>query len=468
MLSEIVARAKANVYSQPTIDAEVCPDWAHDGQRAVWASDAKTIVVCAGNQGGKTALNAHWLLRQIHRRSKLIRQIGFGNFIYAGPTMTLLEAQAMPQLERLFTHEYGLGNLVRSGKPKFKFSPEGAKKLIGVSLPITIHFAYANDPNNLESLTALDAVWDEMGQSDNKELSYEALIRRLGVARSQGAGSLLTTTTPYDWGWYKRRVVDLAMRGDEGYQYVNWPTWMNPMQSEDECRRVLHNGMEPWRWEMMYLGKWIRPAGAVWPNFGIDNYCEPFDPGDNTIHVGLDFGSQNTAAAFVVEFPNGELKVWKSYHAAGDASIHAERFKTLLEGRKVGVVVGGSNSEGQWRKDFAMAGFPVGRPAAKGGELGVVGAMIDRMSRVINTRELKVSKTLTHLLDEMEGYSYDKDGDGRILQTIKDKQHYHRLDALRYVIATIRQGDGEVRRQKLDAPITYTDTLDPKTFEGVG
>lgn len=432
------------------IDAETCPEWAHEGQRKVWESLAQTILVCAGNQGGKTALNAYWLLRQIQRRAETIKRMGFGNFIYAGPTMTLLEAQAMPQLERLFTEEHNLGRLVRSGKPKYHFSEDGARRLLGFAAPVTVHFAYANDPNNLESLTALDGVWDEMGQSDNKEASYEAYLRRLGIARSMGLGQMLCTTTPYEWGWFKRRVVDPAMAGEEGFSYHNWPTWMNPLQDEETCRRILDQGMDSWKWEMMYEGKWTRPEGAVYPNF--DSRLETDEYETNVVakvkvesdwkwYVGADFGPRNTALSLIVHDPEKDVfyKV-REYHAGADeVDKHVRALYDLMgKGSQLTAAYGGAASEDDWRKKFKKAGLYIKEPKFKGA--GAVEARIQSVYELIQQKKYKVLASCKRTIAQYEDYSYDKDTDGRITERIKDKEFYHLLDADGYLLSTLRPG----------------------------
>lgn len=433
------------------IDAELCPEWAHDGQREVWDDDRQDIIACAGTQGGKTALNPYWLLREISRTAGLAKQLGVGNYIYAGPTLTLLEAQAIPAFEALFVDELKLGKLIKGTKPKFYFSPEGATRICGSPVKLIVHFAYANDSQNLESMTALAAVWDEVGQRDNKEASYEAMNRRLKVARSQGAGRRLFTTTPYEWGWFKFRVVDYANKIDT-FGYHSWASWLNPLMDESAVRKELELGMERWRWEMMYEGKWTRPAGAVYDCFdariesnatGETNVVEPFKIPDNwRLYAGWDFGSANTAAVILARNPETDVfYLCKSYHGSGEhPATHIDRVDGLLAKkngvkRKIHYSFGGASSEDDFRDSYLFQGQEILKPLVSGS--GSVAVGVSATYRAISTKKLKVFSSETELIEQMQGYSYKMTEDGKILDEIKDKALFHRLDALRYAIVSL-------------------------------
>lgn len=443
------------------LNPEVIPEWAHEGQREVWEDDRQDIIACAGTQGGKTALNPYWLLREIYRTRFLAKQLGVGNHIYAGPTLTLLEAQAIPAFEALFVDELKLGRLVKGGKTKFYFSEEGAKRLCGFAVKIVVHFAYANDSQNLESMTALSAVWDEVGQPDNKEASFEAMNRRLKIARAAGFGRRLFTTTPYEWDWFKRRLVDYVGRVDS-YGYHSWPSWLNPLMSEEGCRDELARGMEKWRWEMMYEGKWTRPAGAVYDCFdsrvetkatGETNVVEPFEiPQDWHIHLGWDFGPANTACSAYAEDPKtGIFYGFMSYHGASEsAEKHVQRVREKTK-RKEQIAWGGSNGEDEWRRKYKQAGMFIRLSPISGP--GSVGAGISAGYQMISTRKVKWFSTLTSMISELQSMSYIVDGDGRVTDEVRDKRVWHRADTFRaFASATARKITPKRHGSRFDKP----------------
>ena len=413
-----------------------CPEWAHSGQRRVWESKATDVVICAGAQGGKTALSPALFMRDTRIAAEWIRAVRRANFLLVGPTLQLLEPQAIPTFAQELA---GLGEW-KGSPPEFHFRPGVARALFGLpdELSPVIRARYAKDSGNLESVTAYGAIWDEAGQAENKEASYEALERRLAAARSAGLGRCYYPSTPYVWNWFKRRLVDRA--DGVNVEVVNWATWANPLQSEEHIRDLLQQGMPEWRWRMMYLGEWTRPAGAVFDCFdsrletedtGPTNVVAPFAiPEEWDIHVGADFGSANTAACIFAESPDGTLYVFGTYHQVGDdPSVHVERVKEKAK-RSIRSAWGGAPSEDEWRRRWKAAGLYVRRPPMVG--TGSVEAQISHVYRLIRERKVKIFSTCDKLIAELESMSYKLDGDGRVSDLIEDKSTFHRADAMRY------------------------------------
>ncbi len=446
------------------------PDWFHEGQRRVWASEAIDIVACAGTQGGKTAVEPYWLLREIQRCAPLVRSLGSGKFIYAGPTLELLKAQALPSFKELFQEKEGLGRLIEGSKPVFRFSREGLLKVFGFcDCPVTITFAYTKESSNLESMTALGGIWDEAGQKDNKYESYGAYNRRLKVARSatfasvaafapvwwqewygqvEGAaakfGRRLWGTTPYEWNWFKAEVVDRAIKKVQGFEFFNWPSWRNPRVIEEECRAELANGMPLWSWLMMYTGEFTRPAGLIYDTFDYDlNTCEPFDiPAGWIRRPGSDFGSVNMGSVIVAEDPATRTLYAISEYLEGNKSFedHAtgiKKYKNPMTGLEevhaLSVGAGGSHQEEGWREAFRKNGIALDEPPVSNVDVGI-GCVYSEVS----TRKLVIFRTCTKLIDEIQSYSRELGPDGQPTEKIAHKSIYHLLDALRYIITKLR------------------------------
>ncbi len=432
--------------------AEDCPEHFHSGQIGVWNDETGLdIVACAGTQGGKTTMGAPWLLREIKRTAKygLETPTRRAAYIYAGPTLELLANQALPEFDRLFVAEWGLGRLYRGNKPVFQFSPEGAKRLCGVDIPISVIFAYATDSGNLESVTALGGVWDESGQQDNKLASYRAYNRRLKAARSMGKkigvplGRRLFTTTPYEWGWFKEFVVDPAIAGNDGFSFHNWPSWFNPMVDEEECRRELELGMPVEEWQMMYLGEYTRPRGKIYDCFNREtNTCSRFPiPDDWERSIGVDFGTNNTAAVFLAReesggHPTGRWIMYRTYHEGGKTiKEHSAAMTDGLRGRPI--AAGGSHGEEGTREAYLANGLWIREPYENSVE-----DQIRLVYTAIKTGRLVIFDDLEKILHEIEMYSRELDDYGNPTDRIRDKSAYHRLDALRYIATVIFQDFG--------------------------
>lgn len=459
--------------SEKALDVEAPPDWLHEGQREAWASEAEEVICCCGTQGGKTAIQAIWLLAEIvrcYRRIKELEHSGDGvlreaikrlngrmNFLYVGPTLTLLEAQAIPLFEDLFEGEHQLGRLIKGNKPKFVFSTGGAKKL-GIDWQVTVHFGYANDPNNLESITALAGVWDEGGQKDNKRASLRAFNRRLKLARSIGLGRRFNGTTPYEWNFFKTDLVDLATehvktRGDvtvkrskDGkVELITWPSWCNPLVSREECERELDR-MSAEEFDMMYRGLFTRPKGKIYDCWDPDvNECPEFDiPPWWRRYIGMDYGPNNTAAVFLAEEqqdksrpskPTGRFILYRVYLDGGKTTLeHVRAIKEMAGGDLPPIVRGGNHQEDGSREAYTLAGLPTVEPRHNG-TTGVE-AGIRQVYAWIKSGKLVCFKTLTKFLDEVSTYSRELDDNEEPTKNIKDKSKYHRLDGLRYIAFT--------------------------------
>lgn len=454
------------------LEAEKAPEWFHQGQWRAWLSRALELVITAGNQGGKTAVLAPLMLREIQRCAPLIRKMKRGNFLYVGPTLQLLEAQAIPHFTELFEETHQLGKMISGGRPKFRFSPEGSKKLLGFVAPIKVQFAYANDSSNLESVTALAGCWDEAGQKENKQESYEAYNRRLGIARAttfeqmhewlteqkllgefdwwikafydiEGPkatfGRRFWATTPYEWNWFKTLVYDAAekakAKGDPKWELLNFETWMNPMHSEAECRSHL-DGMPEWRWKMMYEGLYTKPAGLVFDCFDDRNILEDgwAVPDGWKRWIGLDFGDINTAAVVLVEDPeSGDLALIAEYHP-GYALTYAEhvaKIKGLAKCTPDGA--GGSHQEDGWREAFRKNGLPIGEPPNVG-----VPVQFGCVYEQLKTKKLRVMRSCTKTIGQFNSFSHPLDDNQEPMDGYVDEKLMHMMAAVRYIVTKLR------------------------------
>lgn len=392
----------------------------HAGQWRAWNATQRFVIVLAGTQGGKTSFGPHWLYREIQRA-------GPGDYMVVTPTFPLLEVKALPVFRALFEAILQLGEYVASPVRHFRFSDEGARRTFGKvpDEPTNVYFGYAADQDSLESATA-KAVWgDEAGQKRFKHGSWEALLRRLSLHR----GRALLTTTPYYLGWLKK-LCDRARLLNSDVAVVRFASTANPMFSREEFERA-RNDMPAWKFNMFYRGVFERPAGLIYDVFNEKAHtCQRFEiPTDWRRYIGLDFGGINTAAVLYAEHPDTGVKyAYREYHAG--QRVAAEHAKALLNGEPTpSLVVGGSRSEGQWRKEFAYGGLAVREPKISSVEIG-----IDRVYGAHKRNEIVVFDDLAGYLDQKASYSRVLDDEGEPTEEIEDKATYHYMDAERYII----------------------------------
>jgi len=409
----------------------------HSGQWTAWESRRRFVVVLAGTQGGKTSFGPHWLYREIKEK-------GPGDYMVVTPTFQLLELKALPELRKLFETILRLGRYVASPVRKFVFSEEGEIKTFGQkqSVPTTVYFGYAADPESLESATVKAAWLDEAGQKKFKLGSWEAVLRRLSLA----IGRVLITTTPYDLGWLKQKLWDKWKAGEKDVEITRFDSTENPSFPVEEFERARRD-LPGWKFDLFYRAIFTRPAGLIYDSFNEDLCKVPrFSIPDKwQRYLGLDFGGVNTAGLFYAEEPETErLYLYREYKAGGrTAKEHAE---ALCNGEPMlPVCVGGSHSEGQWRQEFKAGGLPVREPDIKDVEIG-----IDRVYGAHKRNEIYVFDGLFGYLEEKQTYARELDANGEPTEKIEDKSTFHFMDAERYIIGWLKRNkqDFELPKSK--------------------
>lgn len=422
----------------------------HAGQKAAWESKKRVVLLLAGSRGGKTSFAPLWLYREMRLR-------GPGDYLVAAPDFTIIDKAAGPEIERVFGEEFfALGTMTH--KPwKFTVSKEGEKRLWSKppDRPTRIIFGHADTPESLEAMTIKAAWLDEAGQKKFKSQSWET-IRYRRVAIDQGR--ILITTTPYNFGWLKEQLYDKWRAVNKDHPDIDvfqFASTMNPSFSRSEMEAAKRD-LPKWRYEMMYLGLFTKPAGIIY-----DCFDEPpgthkiprFDiPADWPRYVGLDFGGVNTAAVFLAEDPEtGKLYAYREYHQGGRTA--AEHSYHIQKGEPpFARCAGGSGSEDQWRREFAVGGttpsgelvegLSIHAPSIRGGGgiQSIVEVGINRVYGAFQRRQLYVFDHLKELLDELGTYSRVLDDQLEPTEVIDEKDTYHMLDALRYIIGHLNHG----------------------------
>lgn len=410
----------------------------HPGQWRVWNSKARTILMLAGAQSGKTAFGPHWLFREISTR-------GPGDYLVATPHFTLLQKKALPEFLRIFDKTLHLGEY-KSGSSLFVFSDDGQRRVFGKvhDQPTQVFFGHAANSDTLESMTAKAAWLDEAGQRDFKQESNEAIDARLALNQ----GRKLITTTPYNLGWLYRLVYkpweDKEVSKEE-VECISFDSLDNPSFSREEYER-LRKTLPAWKFDMRYRGKFTRPAGWVYDCFDEKLHtCPPFWlPPEWRRYLGLDFGKINLAGIFLAEEPGTHRVFAYREYKPGETRTLREHIDALLRGeRGTPTAVGGSGSEDDWRDGFGSLGLPVRVPDVTGA--GSVDVGIERVYAALRRGDLTFFSNLEMTLSEIGSYSHVLDEEGEPIDEIEDKSSYHLMDALRYIVGWLfRAGGGAV------------------------
>lgn len=390
-----------------------------------------------------------------------MRRKGPGEYGAASPTFTLMKRKLLPEYKKVFRQ---LGRFTMSPTPMFEFHREGLLRVFGRDdEPCSIFFCNGSNPDTLESMTLKALHSDECGQRAFAAGSFEAIDRRLAIH----GGRHLMTTTPYEWNYLKSNIYDRWMAGDTGITVVNFESIMNPVFPKEKWERAKAK-LPPWRFDMMYRGRFTRPAGQIYDCFEREkNTCPRFLIPRNWKRVqGVDFGNVNTASNWgAIDPKTDKIYIYRSYHAGGeDAEGHLanwNQFEHMMfeleselrhEPLSEPICYGGAPSEDDWRNQYAQAGLSINRPPISNVEAG-----IQLVYGLLKSGQLVIFDDLDKLIQDIETYSRKVNEHGEPLLEIDEKATFHRLDALRYlamIALALLSGEGTetVKRSVGQAP----------------
>lgn len=388
----------------------------HPGQTKAWDSQARFPFVIAGTQSGKTSFGSWWLEREYRMR-------GAGDYLAVTATYDLFKLKMLPEMRQVLLGYLNGWEWVASDRLFYRKDDK-----------TRIILRSANAPEGLESATAKGAWIDECGQDTFRLESWEAVNRRVAL----NEGRVLGSTTPYNLGWLKTQVYDRWRNGDTDYQVVQFKSIMNPAFPRAEYDRAKCN-LPAWKFEMFYNGNFSRPAGLIYEDYDETlHLVDDFEiPPEWPRYVGIDPGAVHTALIWIVHNP--EKNVYYAFRESleGNKTTAQHADLALSHARKENVIAWalGAKSESQQRMDWNAAGVPVREPVIVDVEAG-----IDRVIELFKTKRLFIFKSLVGLRDELGTYSRELDDMGQPTEKIKDKETFHRLDALRYIVQHIMSG----------------------------
>ena len=394
----------------------------HPGQTKAWESTKRFVFLLGGAQSGKTCWGPHWLLREIQR-------CGPGDYLAITATYPLLRLKMLPEFLYVFDTLFHLGVWRESDRV---FVMHNGTRVI---------FGSATNPESIESATAKAAWLDELGQEQFRRDAWDAVLRRLSLAK----GRVLGTTTLYGYTWLKGEVFDRWEAGDPDIDVIQVDSIVNPAFPRDEYERARRT-LPAWKFQLYYRGRYDKPAGLIYDVFD-EQVCKLARfalPLEWPRYVGHDFGGVNTAAVWYAQDPGtGYLYVYRTYLKGGlSAYDHAQEFKRLSEGENIVKRVGGAQHEDGWRESFTAAGWPIAKPRQRDVEVG-----IDAVYGWHKKNSLFVFDDMKDYLDEKLSYSRKLDDKYEPTDEIRDKASYHLMDGERYLLSDFAPEAVEGMRQ---------------------
>lgn len=427
------------------IDGNTLKLHLHPGQQRAYLSKARIIAVLAGTQGGKTSFTPWWLLKEIQR-------VGPGDYLAVSTTYDLFKLKLLPEFLEVYEGVLGIGRYwagdqileLKDPSTGRYWATRAADKMWA-----RIILRSAQSKSGLESATGKAAILDEAGMDEFTLAAWEAILRRLSINQ----GRILLTTTIYNLGWLKQVIYDAWERGAKDIDVISFDSTTNPAFPKAEFERA-RDTLPQWKFDMFYRGLFTRPAGMIYSDF-VNLYkdegghkVKPFPiPAEWPVWCGVDPGANNTAKVWVAASDNKFYLMSESLEGEKSTSEHAQSALELAKEKGWNVVmhVVGQPAEKQIRYDWQDAGvFNVTEPPFADVESG-----IDKIIALLKQHRLFIFDTCTGLLDEIGRYSRVLDDLGEPTEKIKDKEKYHRLDALRYAIAYADQPAATVEQNWL-------------------
>lgn len=413
----------------------------HPGQQRAMASRKRIIAILAGTQGGKTSFLPWWLWNEIQVCG------GGGDYLAVTATYDLFKLKFLPALREVFEYATEDGRYWSGDRIiELRDPATGLFWANRVDDPMwgRIILRSAESGGGLESSTAKAAILDEAGMDAFTMETYEAVRRRVTLSR----GRICMGTTLYNLGWLKHTIYDpwiAVKRNHPEIDVIQFDSIANPSFPIEEYREA-EARMPRWRFNMQYRGLYERPPGLIYDCFDrAVHTCPRFAlPAEWPRYGGLDFGGVHTAALRVAQElarnargewgdPTGRYIIYGEY-LEGEKTSADHAAALLANEPTTPIYVGGAKSESQWRREFRVAGLPVREPDQPLVEVG-----INRVYGAFQARELLIFDDCTGLIGELESYRRKLDAQGAPTEAIEEKQTFHRLDALRYIIGWLKR-----------------------------
>jgi hypothetical protein len=408
----------------------------HEGQMKAWNSDKRFSFMFAGTQGGKTSFLPWILAREI-----LADETG-GDSIAATATYDLFKLKFLPMLREVFEDVLGIARYwagdqileLRNPKTGEFHAERSSDNMWG-----RIILRSAASKGGLESATAKRAILDEMGQDEFTFGAWQAIRRRLSLARGRVWGG----TTLYNLGWLKLQIYDpWEKKRLPNTEIIQFSSIINPAFSKEEFQEA-RDSMQDHSFQMQYEGKFGRPAAAIFKAF-IDKQKNEGGHRIKSFPIpqswprkqAVDPGIINTSKLWVAYDPVENFHyVYRSTMAdRKPATEHAKDDLDLerLNSEHVVLRAIGAVSEKYWREDYKNAGaHGVVAPDTNDVEEG-----IDRVVTLLKGHRIYFfddDEGVMELIREILEYAREVDDIGQATDKIKDKSKFHRVDTLRYL-----------------------------------
>lgn len=378
----------------------------HHHQSKVYASQKRIIVASAGIQSGKTTVGSLWLGKYLFKYTQEL-----DNFLIVAPTYKILSQATLPAFTKLY-RAYGEYKKVDA---EFKLYNGG-----------TIFLRTATDPESIEGITNVRAIWADEGGRLSKYF-WENIEGRSALMRAP----ILVTTTPYALNWLYKMWIDWDKGLRDDVEFFQFRSKDNPYFPKEEYERQ-KTLLDPRRFAMKYDGVFGKIEGLVYQKI---NLCPSKQlPAGTRYYAGVDWGYNPDPFALVVR-------------AVTPDNIHYRVAEFLCKMKTISEII----QIVKQRKELyniqmcfcdpsqpaAIAEFnKAGIPAV--GSRNEIRLGIDKQIELINTNRFFIFEDMNPIgIDEYNSYHYPEPEEMEIDENSKEQlpvdNMNHSVDADRYV-----------------------------------
>lgn len=379
----------------------------HKYQQQVLDSQAEQILVVAGHRAGKSCVGAIWIVRQI---ADDIKNGVKADYLVLGPTYRILTQST---LKTLFSYwPKGLGAYKKQ------------ESLIQLKSGGVVWIRSADKPDAVEGLKAKDAWMDEAALCN--ETTYDKVCQRLVQSKGEPHGRLLMTTTPYGSpsSWMNRRLIEQHDKLPYLF-FINFSMADNPYIDRmvyDRAKATLNESI----FQRDFEGRFVKIEGLIYPEFDrLDHVVEPFViPEHWPRWSGLDYGWTDPTAVLGLTFDpeSKEFFVYKEFYKNRQL---AQIIGNFLKQEKFTYTIYDPAAVAVMNEVRTVCKLRI-EPADNDVDVG-----IQRITKLLKEKRIKLFDTCENLIRELEGYCYEKaPANGK--EPKPGHECSHSPDALRY------------------------------------
>jgi len=411
-----------------TVELEYSP---YDYQRAVHFDDHRYKLIVGGRRVGKSKMALMELIKHCLELPK-------ANAWWVAPTISMAREIGWEEFKEYRDDLEPAIESVHETLLRVKFKNGSS-----------ISFKGADNERSLRGRGLTYLVIDEAAFIDP-----DIWTRALRPALSDRNGKAMLISTPNGRNWFYSQAA--VASNDEMWLYDHWPTWKNPLITEDELRQAAQTVSEM-DFRQEYLAEFITKEGLVYDGFSEENIIDPGFPSahDWDIYLGMDFGYANpTAVSFmavnniqqqIIQFD--ELYVTrKSIDQIEELIVEKLAEHKLSRDSVKEILTDPAGNAAELSSGISPVDFLRMSPlrwhvSNKGSEIAPGIALVRSFIKSADgTRRFFVTNNCRETIRSLSGYTYSKESQRYETikeEALKDGLHDHMCDAIRYFFVNV-------------------------------